>query len=212
MRVLSAGPFPQYNVGYGRYRELMADLERQAPGLFLAGHYRDGISLSDSIVSGCNVAERVGPRRHSARRCEIHEAQGRPAGQPGFARLALGAGRAALPARVPDGWPGAGRELVRAVLHRPFCHPALAPEAVRRGLPQDLDAAGSPLVVISRQVQAEAASSAVALPVELAMRYQNPSIPDAVRRLAATGRRRGAASSRCSRTTPCRASRPRSSG
>ena len=37
----------------------MTEIERQAPGLFLAGHYRDGISLSDSIVSGCNVAERV---------------------------------------------------------------------------------------------------------------------------------------------------------
>ena len=50
---------PQYNLGYGRYRELMADIERQAPGLFFAGHYRDGISMSDSIVSGCKVAERV---------------------------------------------------------------------------------------------------------------------------------------------------------
>lgn len=51
---------PQYTLGYGRYRQLMADLEAQAPGLFLAGHYRDGISVSDSIVSGCKVAERVG--------------------------------------------------------------------------------------------------------------------------------------------------------
>ena len=50
---------PQYNVGYGRYRELMTEIEGKAPGLFLAGHYRDGVSLSDSIVSGCNVAERV---------------------------------------------------------------------------------------------------------------------------------------------------------
>jgi oxygen-dependent protoporphyrinogen oxidase len=50
---------PQYNLGYGRYRELMTGMERQAPGLFFAGHYRDGISLSDSIVSGCNMAERV---------------------------------------------------------------------------------------------------------------------------------------------------------
>jgi len=50
---------PQYNVGYGRYRALMAETEKQAPGLFLAGHYRDGVSLSDSIVSGCNVVERV---------------------------------------------------------------------------------------------------------------------------------------------------------
>jgi oxygen-dependent protoporphyrinogen oxidase len=50
---------PQYVVGYGRHRELMNDLETHAPGFFLAGHYRDGVSLSDSIVSGCNVAERV---------------------------------------------------------------------------------------------------------------------------------------------------------
>jgi oxygen-dependent protoporphyrinogen oxidase len=50
---------PQYNVGYGRYRELMTEAEAKAPGLFLAGHYRDGVSLSDSIVSGCKVAERV---------------------------------------------------------------------------------------------------------------------------------------------------------
>ena len=50
---------PQYNVGYGRYRELMTEIEAKARGLFLAGHYRDGVSLSDSIVSGCNVAERV---------------------------------------------------------------------------------------------------------------------------------------------------------
>ena len=50
---------PQYVVGYGRFRVLMNDIEAKAPGLFLAGHYRDGISLSDSIVSGCNIADRV---------------------------------------------------------------------------------------------------------------------------------------------------------
>ena len=51
---------PQYVVGYGRFRAMMSDIEARAPGFFLAGHYRDGISLSDSIVSGCNVADRVG--------------------------------------------------------------------------------------------------------------------------------------------------------
>ena len=51
---------PQYNLGYGRFRELMSQIETGAPGLFFAGHYRDGVSLSDSIVSGCNVAERAG--------------------------------------------------------------------------------------------------------------------------------------------------------
>jgi oxygen-dependent protoporphyrinogen oxidase len=57
--VLYARAIPQYIVGYGRYRELMNEIETKAAGLFLAGHYRDGVSLSDSIVSGCNVADRV---------------------------------------------------------------------------------------------------------------------------------------------------------
>jgi len=51
---------PQYNVGYGKYRQLLSDLETAAPGLFFAGCYRDGVSLGDSIVSGVNIAERVG--------------------------------------------------------------------------------------------------------------------------------------------------------
>ena len=51
---------PQYNVGYGKYRELLNEIERISPNLFFAGHYRDGVSLGDSIVSGVNIAERVG--------------------------------------------------------------------------------------------------------------------------------------------------------
>ena len=51
---------PQYNVGYGKYRNLLDDIEARSPGLFFAGHYRDGVSLGDSIVSGVNIAERVG--------------------------------------------------------------------------------------------------------------------------------------------------------
>lgn len=51
---------PQYNIGYGRFKSLMDSLENQEPGLFFAGHYRDGISLGDSIVSGIHMAERVG--------------------------------------------------------------------------------------------------------------------------------------------------------
>lgn len=61
---------PQYNLGYGRYRELMTEIETKAHGLFLAGHYRDGVSLSDSMVSGCNVAGRV------AAHLETQSAQG----------------------------------------------------------------------------------------------------------------------------------------
>jgi oxygen-dependent protoporphyrinogen oxidase len=50
---------PQYNLGFGRQREAMTKLEERLPGLHLAGHYRDGISLADSIVSGWKIAERV---------------------------------------------------------------------------------------------------------------------------------------------------------
>ena len=50
---------PQYNVGYGRFRDLLAKIEAKAPGLFFAGSFRDGVSMSDSIVSGCSVAERA---------------------------------------------------------------------------------------------------------------------------------------------------------
>ncbi len=50
---------PQYNVGFGRMRELMARVEATAPGLFLAGHYRNGISLGDSLVAGHDAATRI---------------------------------------------------------------------------------------------------------------------------------------------------------
>ena len=50
---------PQYNLGYGRYRARLTEIETRAPGLFFAGHYRDGISLGDSVVSGINMADRV---------------------------------------------------------------------------------------------------------------------------------------------------------
>jgi len=53
---------PQYNVGYGRFRDLLTEIERRTPGLLFAGHYRDGVSLGDSIVSGMNMAERAGKR------------------------------------------------------------------------------------------------------------------------------------------------------
>jgi oxygen-dependent protoporphyrinogen oxidase len=50
---------PQYNVGYGKFKDLMSEIENKARGLFFAGHFRDGVSLGDSIVSGCNIVERV---------------------------------------------------------------------------------------------------------------------------------------------------------
>jgi oxygen-dependent protoporphyrinogen oxidase len=51
---------PQYNVGYGKFKDRLSEIESGAPGLFLAGHFRDGVSLGDSIMSGYNVAGRIG--------------------------------------------------------------------------------------------------------------------------------------------------------
>ncbi len=50
---------PQYEVGYGWFKKRMNEAEANCPGLFLAGHYRDGISLGDSIVSGNDVVGRI---------------------------------------------------------------------------------------------------------------------------------------------------------
>jgi len=50
---------PQYEIGFGRFRELMDRLEADLPGLFLAGHFRDGISMADSILAGDRAAHRI---------------------------------------------------------------------------------------------------------------------------------------------------------
>lgn len=50
---------PQYHVGYGKHRELMARTEKVTPGLRIAGHCRDGISLGDSIDSGDQAARKM---------------------------------------------------------------------------------------------------------------------------------------------------------
>jgi oxygen-dependent protoporphyrinogen oxidase len=57
--VLYEKAIPQYEVGYSRFKDFMTQVEAQAPGLFFAGHYRDGISLGDSLASGHDVAERI---------------------------------------------------------------------------------------------------------------------------------------------------------
>jgi oxygen-dependent protoporphyrinogen oxidase len=57
---------PQYNLGYGKHRARLTELEASVPGLFFAGHYRDGISLGDSIVSGVRAAERIAPAVQAA--------------------------------------------------------------------------------------------------------------------------------------------------
>lgn len=47
---------PQYTLGYGHYLEICAKAEKAAPGLFIGGNGRDGISLSNCIASGRRLA------------------------------------------------------------------------------------------------------------------------------------------------------------
>jgi oxygen-dependent protoporphyrinogen oxidase len=50
---------PQYNVGYGAVKDSIGRLEAQAPGVFVASSYRDGISVADCIVGGKAASARV---------------------------------------------------------------------------------------------------------------------------------------------------------
>jgi oxygen-dependent protoporphyrinogen oxidase len=64
---LSAGPvfcrvkrhpraIPQYNVGFDRFQDACAAAEAAAPGLFIGGNCRDGVSVSACIASGKRLA------------------------------------------------------------------------------------------------------------------------------------------------------------
>jgi protoporphyrinogen/coproporphyrinogen III oxidase len=57
--VLFPKAIPQYELGYDCFKKLMSEIEGDLPGLFLAGQYRDGISVSDCIASGSKTAKRV---------------------------------------------------------------------------------------------------------------------------------------------------------
>lgn len=48
---------PQYVVGYQRYHDLIAAVETAAPGLFIGGTCRDGISIANCIESSRRLAD-----------------------------------------------------------------------------------------------------------------------------------------------------------
>lgn len=50
---------PQYEVGYSEFKEMMSNFEKEYPGIYLAGNYRDGISVPDCIASGIRIASKV---------------------------------------------------------------------------------------------------------------------------------------------------------
>jgi len=48
---------PQYALGHGRHQAAIADVERETPGLFIGGSFRDGISVPACIAAGRRLAE-----------------------------------------------------------------------------------------------------------------------------------------------------------
>ena len=50
---------PQYEVGYGKYKDILDRMEEQHPGLFFAGNFRNGISVADTIVNSEEVTSRI---------------------------------------------------------------------------------------------------------------------------------------------------------
>lgn len=50
---------PQYNLGYGKILDQMKQIEQEFTGIHFAGHYRDGISVGNSILSGINIANKI---------------------------------------------------------------------------------------------------------------------------------------------------------
>jgi protoporphyrinogen/coproporphyrinogen III oxidase len=57
---------PQYERGHGRFIALQSELERELPGLYLAGNYLHGISVPDCVRNATALAERIaagGPER-----------------------------------------------------------------------------------------------------------------------------------------------------
>lgn len=51
---------PQYNLGYGSYKERMDRIERSNPGLYLAGSYRNGVAVGEVMTSGALAADAAG--------------------------------------------------------------------------------------------------------------------------------------------------------
>lgn len=59
---------PQYTLGYRRHQEAVAAFEAGAPGLFIGGNCRDGISLANCIASGRRLAQAAGHFTAASRR------------------------------------------------------------------------------------------------------------------------------------------------
>ena len=50
---------PQYNVGYGEIKSKFQRLEKDNPGLYFTGNYREGISVADTMLQAIQTADNI---------------------------------------------------------------------------------------------------------------------------------------------------------
>ena len=50
---------PQYEVGYTKFKDKLEQLEKDYPGLFFTGNYRNGISVPDTIINSIETVDRA---------------------------------------------------------------------------------------------------------------------------------------------------------
>ena len=50
---------PQYNMGYGEIKSKFQRLEKDNPGLYFTGNYREGISVADTILHAMHTADQI---------------------------------------------------------------------------------------------------------------------------------------------------------
>lgn len=58
---------PQYEVGHGRFVDLAHGIEREIPGLHLAGNFMGGVSVPDCIQNATDLADRLLAKEHAGR-------------------------------------------------------------------------------------------------------------------------------------------------
>ncbi len=58
-RILWSRAIPQYELGHGRFLSLMDRAEHDHPGFYMAGNYRTGISVGDTINAAFDLADRI---------------------------------------------------------------------------------------------------------------------------------------------------------
>jgi protoporphyrinogen/coproporphyrinogen III oxidase len=54
---------PEYHVGYDQILDTLQKIETQQPGLYIAGNFRNGISVPDCIMNGISLSERIQKER-----------------------------------------------------------------------------------------------------------------------------------------------------